>query len=267
MRKLKIQYRRFFRTRTISVDVPETWKELTSVQFIAAVKLWMGDIAEDKFLCDIFNLPISAIKGLESYQRFSMLQMIEFLQNMKLPYNNFFMPVIGNKRYGKFYAPGERLKGCSLQQFMTADTYFQLFIINQDKTEYLDMFVASLYLAKNQRYVDLELDNKSLRLVDIDANIAAQSHVNKDTKYAIFLNFLLIKVWLSKAYQQLFPSSGDDEKQYTNKPALKPTAWLDIFDAFIGDNVPDMKKYQAMPATDAFRIMNKRIRESKKDAR
>ena len=43
-----------------------------------------------------------------------------------------------------------------------------------------------------------------------------------------------------------------------------PTDWLAIFDAFIGDDVADMRKYQIMLATDAFRIMERRIKNAQK---
>lgn len=42
------------------------------------------------------------------------------------------------------------------------------------------------------------------------------------------------------------------------------SSWLDIFDAFVGDDVAVMEKYQAMPVATAFRILNKRIRDAQK---
>ena len=57
----------------------------------------------------------------------------------------------------------------------------------------------------------------------------------------------------------------DDEPEPEEK-RKRPTApsvnWLDIFDAFVGDDVAVMEKYQAMPVATAFRILNKRIRDA-----
>lgn len=40
-------------------------------------------------------------------------------------------------------------------------------------------------------------------------------------------------------------------------PAAPSVNWLDIFDAFVGDDVAVMEKYQAMPVATAFRLLNK----------
>jgi hypothetical protein len=268
MKKINIIYRKWlFRNINKSVNVPERWNELTAAQFIAAVRLWMGEITDDSFISAIFSLSRSTVRMLTDYQRFTLIHLVDFLNNTKSPHNSFFISSLSQYGCGPFLSPGPRLKGCTLQQFMTADTFFQQFALNQDQPKLLDMFVASLYMTKNQRYVDIEIGlNKSLRLLDLDENISLQCHLDHDTKYAIFLNFLLIKSWLSKAYPFLFPTADDDD-DYSNRPKPAPVNWLEIFDSFVGDNVPDMKKYQAMPATDAFRIMNRRIKEAKKNAK
>lgn len=49
---------------------------------------------------------------------------------------------------------------------------------------------------------------------------------------------------------------------YKGKP--KAVDWLEIFDGFVGDHVPDMAAYQRMEVMDAFRIINKRIKDSMK---
>ena len=49
-----------------------------------------------------------------------------------------------------------------------------------------------------------------------------------------------------------------------NSPAAPSVNWLDIFDAFVGDDVAVMEKYQAMPVATAFRLLNKRIRDAQK---
>jgi hypothetical protein len=41
----------------------------------------------------------------------------------------------------------------------------------------------------------------------------------------------------------------------------KSTDWLNVFDNFVGDDIAHAEAYKTMEATDAFRIMNKRIHD------
>lgn len=49
----------------------------------------------------------------------------------------------------------------------------------------------------------------------------------------------------------------DEPEEKRNSPAAPSVNWLDIFDAFVGDDVAVMEKYQAMPVATAFRLLNK----------
>lgn len=78
---------------------------------------------------------------------------------------------------------------------------------------------------------------------------------------------MLIRSWLCKSFPHLFPEPEDADERPSNSPRQpKPVNWLSVFDTFVGDNVAQMEHYKAMAATDAFRVMNRRIRESKKRA-
>ena len=89
--------------------------------------------------------------------------------------------------------------------------------------------------------------------------------IDKHVKYAIFLNYVFVKRWLSKAFPFLFPLDDErEQKDGQKKPAAPSVNWLDIFDAFVGDDVAVMEKYQAMPVATAFRLLNKRIRDAQK---
>lgn len=80
--------------------------------------------------------------------------------------------------------------------------------------------------------------------------------IDRHVKYAIFLNYVFVKRWLSKAFPFLFPLDDEPEEK-RNSPAAPSVNWLDIFDAFVGDDVAVMEKYQAMPVATAFRLLNK----------
>lgn len=99
----------------------------------------------------------------------------------------------------------------------------------------------------------------------LQKRIVKVAKIDKHVKYAIFLNYVFVKRWLSKAFPFLFPLNEDPEPEKNGKkPAAPSVNWLDIFDAFVGDDVAVMEKYQAMPVATAFRLLNKRIRDAQK---
>lgn len=91
------------------------------------------------------------------------------------------------------------------------------------------------------------------------------ARIDRHVKYAVFLNYVFVKRWLSKAFPFLFPLDDEPEPEENRKRPTAPSVnWLDIFDAFVGDDVAVMEKYQAMPVATAFRLLNKRIRDAQK---
>ena len=75
---------------------------------------------------------------------------------------------------------------------------------------------------------------------------------------------------LLESYPYLFPPSDDDEDEddgeadkHKKQPKSRPTDWLAIFDAFMGDDVAFIERYKRMGALDAFRLMNRRIKQSR----
>ena len=170
-----------------------------------------------------------------------------------------YKPIPGSK----FVSPGVNLEGVSLQQFMTADTFFSQFLMTEN-LNFLDLLVASLYMRNNETFVSTD---KSQKVVDLKKNaiLISQSAVN--IRYAVLLNYIMIKEWLSVIYPHMFPKNEDEISKNEVKVKAKLPNWLELFDSFVGDNIPDMQSYQAMPAMDAFRIINRRIKEGKKHAR
>ena len=65
-------------------------------------------------------------------------------------------------------------------------------------------------------------------------------------------------------YRILTNDEPEPDANKNKKPAAATVNWLDIFDAFVGDDVAVMEKYQAMPVATAFRLLNKRIRDTQK---
>ena len=65
------------------------------------------------------------------------------------------------------------------------------------------------------------------------------------------------------AYPFLFPSEEESDEAEEGRRNPKPTDWLSIFDAFLGDDVAFIDRYKKMLALDAFRLMNRRIKNNK----
>jgi hypothetical protein len=81
---------------------------------------------------------------------------------------------------------------------------------------------------------------------------------------ATFINWTMVRTWLSSVYPFLFPmaeESEEEEKLANSRRKANSHNWMDIFDAFVGDSIPDTEYYKNMPCIDAFRLINKRIKE------
>ncbi len=272
MKKITVEYRRWWRTRKRELMMPERWDELSGEQFVAAVRLWLGTVTLPQFLKQLFGFKDSELQRMDDYQKWVLLHSVDWLRDLKRPHNAFFLRRLPGS---DLHSPGPRLKGCSLQQYMTVDTFFSQYLIAAEKNdqfakERLDDFIATLYKKENEVFsmaeaAGLNIKQDDVSLVVLEEHLPFVRALDMSVKQAIVLNFVLIRSWLCRAFPHLFPEAESDEEKVSNKPSVpKPTDWLAIFDNFIGEHVADMEKYQAMAATDAFRVMNRRIREAKK---
>lgn len=150
--------------------------------------------------------------------------------------------------------PESNLAGMCFQQFMVIDTFYGWYLYSNQE-EYLNRMIAALYLHRSESFLPSQE-----RLPDIERRASEMAALDKGTRAAIMLNWALIKGWLCKSYPELFPMG--DAGNLKDKP--KPTRWLDVFDAFVGDNIPSIDNYKAMSCRDAFRLLNRKIKEAKK---
>ncbi len=259
MRELKVEYKIAGIRKSRLIQVPSNWKDLTPDQFIVVAKVYINDISETEFLKQFFGLSKRLINRLDYYNKYKILELVEFVRDARVPLSDFLLPVIPGT---DLFAPGPRLSGVCLQQFMTVDTFFSKYVATEEEM-YLDHMVAALYLRKNERYVLLDKDSDMV-LLDIARNSQEIQRVSPSVKMAVFLNYILIKKWLGSAYRHLFPEPEEVSTSAGSKN-VGTVKWLDIFDSFVGENIPDMDKYQSMPVMDAFRIMNRKIKEAKKN--
>ena len=291
MKRVTIEYRRFWHTVRREINAPEKWDELTGRQFLAAVRLWSGTITQNDFLHEVFGFSRREVRRMGDYQRWVLLHVTDWMQNLKRPHNCFFLERIPKS---SLYAPGPRLKGCSLQQFMTVDTFFSQYTMAMSNLQPLHRRAGASDFAERRRsgmidtlFIDLgdtlrvirkdetysveehriSIGEGEPRLVVLDDHLPAVRKMAPEMKQAVLMNYVLIRSWLCKSFPHLFPGPEDADERPSNSPRQpKPVNWLAVFDTFVGDNVAQMEHYKAMAATDAFRVMNRRIRESKKRA-
>lgn len=190
MRELKLKYR----SKETVLQVPVGWHELTPAQFIVAARLYTGHMTEDCFIKQFYNLSDKTVSRLSTFQKYKLIELVEFIQDARAPHAEFFLSSISGT---ELVAPGARLDGMCLQQFMMVDTFFSKYVATE-KIEYLNAMVAYLYIGKNERFVLSDREPDAV-LLDFERHLSIVQSLDFDARYAIFLNFVLIKRWLSRA--------------------------------------------------------------------
>lgn len=247
MRLMTIQYRKWGILHRIHREIPASWSELNAAQFVAIVALNQRRIDEYQFFQIFFGLNRTAMERIDPFQLYRLSETLGFLSDQQVWHTDFFLSQVGKLR-----APGRMLSGMSFHQFITADTYYSWYAATENAI-YIDKFVAALYLRQGESFIPGEGV-----VPDMERRLQEVKRIDLTTKMAILLNWSLIKMWLARTFTSLFPPSADT----TGKP--KPSEWLTLFDAFVGDHIADIDAYKALPCMDAFRILNRRIREAKR---
>lgn len=270
MRELEYEYKVWWcpwRRRT-TARVPSQWYEIDRERLLAVSRAAMGAIGSEEYFARMLGMPQSLYSRLDSWSIYQLQQQLRWIDEGRAETTRMIIDKVETLR-----APGDALDGVSLQQFMTVDTFFDQYTksITDEKKEgdirLLCRFVAALYLRPRERYALepvrktlFDLPGQNLRLVDIDANARMlEQRADRDILHAIHLNWILIRSWLSRAYPYMFPESDGEG----NGPAVR-NVWLTFFDSFVGDDVAHMDEYRQMACTDAFRVINKRIKDSLK---
>ena len=251
MKHVKITYKK----KEYERDIATEWSELDGEGMKLAAQLWCGGLRSDCLISEYYKIPLNVVHVLGDYLTYCLLELTGWMQRLDDAVDDFKIELLPDTIY---FAPGARLSGCTLEQFMVADTHFQRYAISQD-ADHLTLFIAALYHAKRQR------DN------DMDAKVKVVEGLDETVRQAVFLNFILVRRWLSRSYPYLFPpqqeaDDDDGEAQRTKRkkrPKSQATDWLAIFDAFMGDDVAFIERYKRMSALDAFRLMNRRIKQSR----
>lgn len=258
MKKIEIEYESMGIRKTRRFSAPQHWNELTPSQFLVACSYLTGIYQYEEAVNKIMALDPDIVDRLDSICEYELYSLLEWMNDLPIRFNTFPLSSLHGLK-----SPEPMLAGMSLQQFMTADTYFLLYISSEPKnTEYLDQFIASLYLHPSESYFPTKKQSE----LDLDARTAFVSEKFTDEeKAALFINFLFIKKWLSVSYEFFFASTPTKSKTIELGPSSAiPVDWLAVFDSFVGDNVAQIEKYKRMDCMDAFRIINRKIKSSRK---
>lgn len=228
--------------------------------YLAIVRAVRGEIDDDTYCSAMFGIPRRLVRHLSAWHRYVLGSQMKWMTSGDSETSRFYI-----QRIEGFHAPADALGGMSLQQFMTVDTFFVQYAETVDKKnpdgdkQRLCRMVAALYLRPRETYFKAA---KQDILVDIDGNATMLSRrADYTLLWGVYLNWIMVRNWLSRAYPLLFPKA-DGEGGGKGDGKHRRNGWLDTFDAFMGDDVAHLDTYKQMAATDAFRIMNKRIREN-----
>lgn len=264
MRTITVEKRGWIGRRKKTSQVPESWDELTTEQYMMIVCSLLGKSTVKDYYSTLLGIPFSVFELSDSFVQYNLQQMLEWIGEGKAEANRFFIPSIEGLK-----APDDMLGNITLQQFMTVDTFFSYHAhsITEEcpfgDIQLLCQFVAALYLRKNERYyvasarrTIFDWPGQNEEVVDLGKNTdMLMKRADRVRMYGIHVNWLMVKSWLSRIYPLLFPQGDEKETPVRN-------AWLKTFDSFVGDDVAHMDDYRNMACLDAFRVMSKRIKDS-----
>jgi hypothetical protein len=247
--------------RTKKGQFPQNWGEITAKQLTSIACLYKNRISDTVFLSRMSGISHRLFKHCSDYERYKLIECIEFIGGRK-PFHEFIVRKITFDRYAanffretNLYSPEPKLKGVSFGQFIFADTYFSNYQESQ-KEDDLNKFIASLYLRRNEKFDE----------IFIQRNYRYVGKLDRNTREAIVINYQLIHEWLSLAYPLIFQKREEVLKQVQEDEPIKVrddgTAWIKIFQNFVGDDVLNNDKWAEMPVNTIFQYMTRKYKEN-----
>lgn len=231
----------------IARKIPATMADLTEKQYLSLVRYMNGQIRERRLIAIMYNLSVflSFVISLKKFWTYKLIENMETFSDFSKPADRFFIARLPGT---DLFCDSRKFKGISFMQFMFADTMYTQYL-KTDNEHYMYSFIAALYLKADETFTDLNIEQRTAYL--------KKKKIDNVIYEAIFLNYMMQKKWLSGAYSYMF-SSNEDNGSSSPKRQQK---WLDIFDAFVGEQIPDTEFYKNMPCMDAFRIINRRMKD------
>lgn len=242
MRKLRVT----FNGKDVDVDIPESWREMSEKQFIAACSLADGKVEEYEFYSQYFGIPADGVDALSLYDFYMLNSLMNFMREPAM-LNSFKIA-----RVADFIAPLPALASMDFEQFMMVDTFFNWYVQTENDA-YLNRMCAALYLMRGEKVSDLNMSDRA----------KTWELVNTPVKYAIMVNWSMVRMWVANAYPYLFPSGDSEAPRVKNKNPKLSSTWLDIFDALVEDDLSKIASYKRLHCLDVIRIVNRKIKNQR----
>lgn len=256
MKTVTIKYPGLIGERELSFSAPESWAELTPKQYLEVIRYMLGEISPDTIFFRLFPISKKFVTQFDGYYAYKLGELLSFLSDDHIELDHFILPSLKISLTVFFPAPAPKLADVGLQQFMSADTYFSYYTITH-KEQFLALFVACLYKPVNAKFAAI---SGSEQLIDLHKNANRLAMLPLHQLHAVYMNWSFIKCWLGRIFPYLFPPPASVGPTGLPKPQVPD--WLTLFDNFVGDHIADMQAYQAMPCMDAFRIINRKIKDN-----
>ena len=224
-------------SRKLNCSHPDTWGELSPRQLIAAVQVMQETITDNALISIMLKIPVRLVKRLSLYQKFCIVDLMNFLQTHN-PYYEFILPHIG-----QFHRPPPRLKDETFGAFIFAETYFAKYIQSEDP-QYRAKFIACYY--RSEPFHEKDIAGRALV-------ISRQGEARQE---AIFVNYFLIREWFVEQYPAIFTPADDQTK-------TEKSSWIDVYDAIVGDNLVQQEEYANLEISTVLRYLDKRIKANR----
>jgi len=246
--------------RKVQGNIPQNWGEIGAGQLLAIVSLGRNQISEHQFLSSLSCIKIRILKRMDEYHIFKISELLEFISDRN-PHHEFIIRTVSASHHSILYSPGPKLKGVTFGQFIFADTYFANYQESQ-KEDDLNKFIASLYLAKNEKFEERLIQQRFESIGKLEINI----------RQAIVLNYQLIHEWLALAYPLIFQKHEQVVNDETRNPEPLPdrqagvsrnsSLWIKIFQNFVGDDILHDDQWAAKPVNTIFAYMTRKYKEN-----
>ena len=260
MRKIEVDYNYLFAfTRSMKVDCPERWEDLNERQFKACAMMHVQPLSDVGFVSEFFGITRKIVKQFSKYEMYKLTELTSFALNPTGSVDFFYVESITGT---SLLAPRAKLSNITIEHFALFDTYFFEYA-NTPTPENLCRFVATLYLKWRENITEVDFEERMKYVA---------KHVDAASQYAIFMNYIFLRKWLSKACRFLFQEADDGIETQSNRKFVKPTKpnrpdWNGIIDGLVGEDILHYEEYTQMKCMLAFKTINNRIKTYQKNGK
>jgi len=228
-------------TRNVVKKVPDRWEEASAADLMAISRYQCQYTSNSRFISEFIGIPPRITRFVSEFELWSIAQHVKLLET----YDALDTMMIPKIKAGKLLltAPRHRLKGVTFGDFIFFDNYYTDFAYGDRNA--LDKMIAYLYSCDRDMTTD-----------EICSQLAIADHA---TKYAIYINYRMVREWIALRYTYVFVK--DKPKK---KTGAKRQNWLPVLDSIIADDLANSEKYEQLPMHTVLRMLNNKIKEGYK---